>query len=555
MGVVVATAVVCAGVLPHPVDPATSTSQRPFQVVLLDVEAADRDDDHLGASEQALGSAPSLVSSDWQTRGGESTAPEQASADAAVPSETAPTAVDPTDADATDSSDAAVAAEAPESALDIEPEPVEAQPINERELVQTPPEPPDPVDELDEEEPSYRRFVYIEGIDEAEAVDADYIAARSRDAATSTRVSVSSRQQGERSLDTEGAQSQTGARVTQRLVGEPVDPAGSPQQPTETVVTSAPTGGGGGHRGIAVDGQAAPVRGGDRFEGGEAARRGGGGAPAASSSAGAAGAASRSGFAAAPNGRQAAQSAGNDFWQPAVMRFVPPRPAAPQQAPAVATPAPTHADGIAMVDRPGQASDRGGVSDETTTLEEAAPGPQAASGEAEPSHRIKGRLESLDELREALGFGTIDRSELAPRSAAPGVAGRSGNAPASPQTVTEEHLDIANVVFVSAEATPAARYAHRVHEILADRWYERDLSPEQKALGIQGKVTVVFVITPSGRTEQVRMLNSSGNTNLDQLALSAVPERLPKLPRRVGTPNLPMRWTFTYRNPLIVRDE
>ena len=127
----------------------------------------------------------------------------------------------------------------------------------------------------------------------------------------------------------------------------------------------------------------------------------------------------------------------------------------------------------------------------------------------------------------------------------------AGMAPTSQQRVLAPDVTTDSISYVQARGTEVGKYTEIVYELVNDAWYELDLSSDDKAMGIQGDVTVVFHVQRNGRVDDLSVLRSSGYLPLDQMALAAVPRRLPRIPRAVEEDVLLQQITFHYRNPLV----
>ncbi len=94
-------------------------------------------------------------------------------------------------------------------------------------------------------------------------------------------------------------------------------------------------------------------------------------------------------------------------------------------------------------------------------------------------------------------------------------------------------------------------YAATVEAILAERWRRAELPIRLRAMGVQGRVVLVYHIERSGSVRGLRVERSSGVAALDRLALGVVPRRYPRPPRR-RAPVL-HRVELVYDNPLLER--
>jgi TonB family protein len=193
-----------------------------------------------------------------------------------------------------------------------------------------------------------------------------------------------------------------------------------------------------------------------------------------------------------------------------------------------------------------RASDAGGL-EQVGAAEPALPtDPQAHVGLGRIA--APGTADPVDELREALGFGPLDRSKLAPRPEWAGKLSDDGLADSSPQVALADlHVDWQTSV--STRETPLGQYIARATAAIDARWRTADLDPHSRALGIQGDVTVRYLIHPDGRTSDVVVVRKSGNPTLDQLAIQAIPARLDRFPRELGKTPIIHEITLRYRNP------
>ena len=104
---------------------------------------------------------------------------------------------------------------------------------------------------------------------------------------------------------------------------------------------------------------------------------------------------------------------------------------------------------------------------------------------------------------------------------------------------------------VETVGTPLGVWVARAEQRITTRWGGLDLEPHERALGLQGQVTVRYVVAPNGRVSEVGIARSSGNDQLDRMALDAIPTRLPRLPRERRDRPLHHQITLRYRNPLV----
>jgi TonB family protein len=104
---------------------------------------------------------------------------------------------------------------------------------------------------------------------------------------------------------------------------------------------------------------------------------------------------------------------------------------------------------------------------------------------------------------------------------------------------------------LTTRGTPLGEWVQRAEEIVDERWRQLDLGTHDRAVGIGGQVTVRYVVRPGGRVIDKWVDLSSGHPTLDDMALSAIPTRLPRLPKEVEHDVLHHRMTLRYRNPLV----
>jgi len=417
------------------------------------------------------------------------------------------------------------------------PAPPRTQPAEAGPEAETVPEPEAPRD-------AWEQFVHVEPQDDAtSSPDSERIAAHDSVVDIEARTPVTTDRNGPLTPRIRGPEDRSASPTLARHDGTLEAAAGN--RPADAPASRAVSGGGGGGGGGEASGAGSPDRGGDRLAGGQVARAGGGaGRPsAASSSAG------------LPDARQDPEAPraddntrGPDWWRAQVFRMVvsAPSAAAPHRDDDIASP--TSGDGVAVVERPGVHSDRGG----STTLqarEQALPG-VADRDEGPTEGPGLGTSDPVEALRLALGWGTLDRDRLAPRPQWAGTHGGLGADHTSPQTVADD-VDIRWEPAVNARATPVGRYIAQVEDIVGARWQQQDIGTSSRAVGIQGQVTVQYTIRPTGRVTEIELARSSGHPILDQIALDAIPRKLPRFPPGIEKAQIPHRIVLRYRNPLV----
>jgi TonB family protein len=157
-------------------------------------------------------------------------------------------------------------------------------------------------------------------------------------------------------------------------------------------------------------------------------------------------------------------------------------------------------------------------------------------------------VDPVDALRDALGWGRIDRTTLRQRNADVGEIGATASPDASEQTVLPDEHDRIGPLDVSTVGSPLGRYVAEIETIVRERWHQVDLDPLHRVLGVHGIATVQLYIHRTGRVTDIVLHASSGNPHLDAMALSAIPTTLPRIPREVDLEGLHHRISLRYRN-------
>ncbi len=399
---------------------------------------------------------------------------------------------------------------------------------------------------------------------------ADYISAADANDDDMRRRQVTAEDEGAHTLWQNGNQAAPAAPQVQADEGEAADPMGEPEQTAaQEVVEDRPQGGGQqglesgegaqGTQGPSADGGAAAAAATGGAEARIAAGQGAVAAPGRTGNVAVAGAAGTpttgadgAAEAFAPAADANATGSESGWWRPMAARMVAPaRPSTPAAAaPTEAAVSPTQSDGVAEVERPQEEDDFGGTEDADDTP--AAPTdtetPAETIGETEERQPA---TDPIADLRADLGWGGIDRTQLAPRARPSGQMGVPGMQATSQQRVLDPEFDVDTVSYVQARGTEIGEYTEKVYDIVQTAWYEVDLSDDEKALGIQGDVTIIFHVRRNGRVEDLSVLRPSGNALLDGMAIAAVPNKLPRIPRTIPNNELLQQITFHYRNPLV----
>lgn len=465
----------------------------------------------------------------------------KSAAKAPKPRDDAPVPQPPTPQDRAAPPPPAPARDEEEAVAEIDPPEDAPAPVPEEE------EPPPPEPEQEEE---VQEFARAPGEDEGIDVRSDVISSVSRGATARSRTQVTSPELAPVPSPIE-APTTADAKASRQIAGGGGNaPSGTRAEQPEKVEQNRQTSAMAGHRGKqgVTAGSAGPT-GEQRDTAGAASRAE---AAVAAASHGNAGAAEP--LPSAPDGEEVPAAAGSpapEWWQPIATRVELAEPTAAETSPRLPTtgvaraPVRTEVPEIAL----------GGAGEQADEQAEPAPGVEAKEvvvlETAEDVPVVRASVEPVDELREALGWGKLDRSTLQPKIGTLGNEASSGLPPGSPQTVTKED-PLAGVVFVAVKGTPLGKYTEEVYAILEQRWFALDLDAHQKALGIQGDVGVVFRISRSGRVYDIDVTRSSGNRELDRMAISAIPERLPRVPSDVESATVVQHITFHYRNPWLV---
>ena len=101
---------------------------------------------------------------------------------------------------------------------------------------------------------------------------------------------------------------------------------------------------------------------------------------------------------------------------------------------------------------------------------------------------------------------------------------------------------------VPTRETSLGRYLVGVDQHVRMSWV---LPLELRALGVQGTTEVTFIVDPKGRVQEKHLSRRSGRTELDALALAAVPKRLDRMPADLNLDSLTVRFTFRTTDTLI----
>jgi TonB family protein len=161
-------------------------------------------------------------------------------------------------------------------------------------------------------------------------------------------------------------------------------------------------------------------------------------------------------------------------------------------------------------------------------------------------------LDPVAHLQEDLGWEGVVPTPRPVRQGTIGLVGSDGSRSSSPQTVLPEDYPLASDVAVSALGTELGAYLHEVDKRISRAWHEVDLPMEDRALGIQGRVTLTIQVRSTGKVLRLEVTASSGNARLDEMARQAIPRRFKAFPRTLEFEGISHRVTLRYSNPLIL---
>jgi TonB family protein len=153
-------------------------------------------------------------------------------------------------------------------------------------------------------------------------------------------------------------------------------------------------------------------------------------------------------------------------------------------------------------------------------------------------------VDPVDRLRDALGWGPIDRAMLAEERV---EVGPTGTAPPIAPDLPSAWEPAAGLT-----GTPLGRYIGGLEDSVMGRWRRLELSVADRARGVSGRVGVRYRVAPDGRTSAVHVSSSSGYAPLDALALEAIPRRVAPFPPELAR-STPI-WhevVLRYRNPYV----
>ncbi len=222
----------------------------------------------------------------------------------------------------------------------------------------------------------------------------------------------------------------------------------------------------------------------------------------------------------------------------------------------VVLPPEPEAEPIAVVSdapRPLAESRRGegwGATDEgVSSVAEVATGPIAAPTHAQVNLTTpEPPTDAVDDLRRSLGW-QLDHDLLRERTATLSLVGGPLQTQGAPPDTTWVEPDVIWAPAAGFAGSALGDYVTGLEAAVMARWSRMDLEPHAQALGIQGNVTVRYLVRRSGQTSEVRVVRSSGLPALDGMAVRAIPPRVERIPDALGRAELHHEITLRYRNP------
>jgi len=411
-----------------------------------------------------------------------------------------------------------------------------------------------------EQDPRWQRYLHAEETAPVEdPLDGDYISSRNSRAEELRKVEVTSEIEGVATPPLDGLPIEAGTPSLDLADGDPDALGGDAPAAGEPVEQRISVQQGGGDDGDAP-GQGSPMVG-EGLRGGAPSRSGRRAAASASAALVTGSEAPVDGVPEAPNPDALQPLRQDAWWSPKVARILVQAPEVePAEAPITAALANEQVD-EAPEPRPDEEDDRGGTEQPVEVDEPLPESPEETSateeGEVEPLEEpepVQEPIESVADLRQSLGWGGDDDTRSRPKRSMPGIAVTDGNLRTSKQTASTE-LMLDRFASVDAKDSPLGRYRAQLDEEVRKQWHTMDLSLHERALGIQGDVTVAFQIQHNGKVTEKTITRSSGHASLDAMALDAIPEKLPRFPKDIEGSSLFHSYTFVYRNPIIVEGD
>ena len=119
-------------------------------------------------------------------------------------------------------------------------------------------------------------------------------------------------------------------------------------------------------------------------------------------------------------------------------------------------------------------------------------------------------------------------------------------------TVVPEERPLELEALVATRTHPLAPLAERIDRTLRANW---TFPVEYKFMGLTGRTKIEFRVLPNGDIVNVHVIRKSGHVELDELALDAVPKRIPKITEPVPEKGIVLQFSFVYRNSPVAGSE
>jgi TonB family protein len=187
----------------------------------------------------------------------------------------------------------------------------------------------------------------------------------------------------------------------------------------------------------------------------------------------------------------------------------------------------------------GAASDGSATRDGTAELGDTDGADAAEASERPPASR-QATVEPVAAIRRALH---LDARGL---SSGSGRASTSVDGGAAVHASTLE-AEASAVTSASARGTPLGVYLAQVEALVIGRWAAVD--PPIEALLAVRPVVVSFRLHRTGEVTDLTLVQSSGEPAVDALAVSAIPDRVPRFPRDVEPDVVAQKVTLIVRLP------
>ncbi len=240
--------------------------------------------------------------------------------------------------------------------------------------------------------------------------------------------------------------------------------------------------------------------------------------------------------AAAVAGSEASAPRSDDGWEPFALRILPSEgAAAPTLAPSEHLTQPRDDDQPTLAQAAAQERETGAAGASQRQL--APPVPEAV--DEAPALTELDEQEGDERQKTSAGWGGEAALSSQTRASATGSLSFSGAQSSTSPEVAELEVEEGEATQLSARAHEHGAYYDELHDVLRERWVE--LTPlEVRALGYQGTSVVLITVDAKGRVQDKKLIRRSGYSELDRIAMAAVPTRVGRPPRGMAQP------TFTY---------